>query len=218
MDNREHRHLSYYVGAMIATGMALLTCGKMEGACCLIGSTLIVLFHEFGHIATARLMGEKVTEFQVRPWGGYCNFAPYEGKYELPKFLVVCVMGPLIGWLVALTIYVGIPKTILAPELIEVLNLWFMAITLDTLVNLLPVWRFDGKHALNTAKEILKNYRNTRLEYKRKSHRPQPEHISTIVREAEAPLADLKYNAKWPGRLLIKDNIKELYAGCGDTA
>ena len=110
---------------------------------------LIVLFHELGHIVVAKMLGYKIIEVEIFPFGGITKIDKMLNT-KIYKDLLISVFGVLFQLLIYLACLMGIIDSPLVYEY----NLSIM------LFNLLPIIPLDGS-------KIIFELLNYRLSYKK---------------------------------------------------
>jgi len=124
----------------------------------------IVLFHEFGHVIAARSTGGSAEEIVLSPLGGLAAAIPGPGY---PAQIITAAGGPLVNFVICSLLFPGLyaPETlprVLLPELpfallqVETLGIQLCLLTFHIswvllLINLLPVFPFDGGQMLHGA-------------------------------------------------------------------
>ncbi len=178
------RQWSYHVCCMVAAGGAL-ACGLwLEAALCVAGSTVVIVIHELAHVAVGKLVGVRIKGTHILPWHGYTRLTATQAERQTVGFLAFALAGPLAGLASAGIAYIVAAQMALPAALAGGLRLLSLALCGDTVVNLLPVWRFDGKFAANALKAIWKAA-NTRA----KTAMPAEPEAHRDVQAAPAPRA-----------------------------
>lgn len=148
-ENSRQRDWSYHVCCMIVAGIALACGCFLAAVVCVVGSTVVILIHELAHAAVARLVGIRIKRIRVWPWHGYTELDATDEECLTLRFAAVAVAGPLAGLVAAAIAHVAATQLALPGVLADSLRLLSLALCGDTVINLLPVWRFDGKFAAN---------------------------------------------------------------------
>lgn len=113
--------------------------------------TIIILVHEIGHSIMGILLGFKLNNITIYPYGGNSNFT-YLINTKLYKELLVVITGPLIQILFTYLIYI---------LKIDVSNYFYSYSKLILIFNLLPILPLDGGKILNIIFEYFLSYYNS---------------------------------------------------------
>ena len=174
-----HRNWSYHVCCMVVSAIVLFKWGFWHAAF-LVGATVfIITVHELSHAAAARIVGMKVQRVRVYPGYGYTQLATTEDDWKKPRWLAIVVAGPVSGWFTTYAVYAATLHLGLPVGLTGVLHLLFLAVSADTLVNLLPIGNLDGGHLAETLKVLFWGERQYRITDDTNSN-IQPQHVSDL--------------------------------------
>ena len=117
-----------------------------------LATLLSIALHEFGHLAAAKMSGIQISEFKTGIYG-----ARITASYELFSYkdeIFLCIMGPLINFLLALVLL----PVYNATENQFALSVIASSLFLGTL-NLLPIKGFDGGRIFLSLLNIFCPYR-----------------------------------------------------------
>ena len=150
-----HRNWSYHVCCLIVSALALFNRGFWYAAFLLGASTLVTMVHELSHAMVARIVSFKVKKIRVWPWHGYTEMDRNDGEHENARWLAIVFAGPVGGWVATFAIYTITLYFELPLGLTGALHLLYLAVSADTVINLLPLYNFDGRQMADTLKVIL---------------------------------------------------------------
>ena len=110
--------------------------------------TILMLFafiHELGHLVTGVILGLKVKNVNIMPFGVSINFEDYSNKYIIKK-IIIAVAGPIIN---------------LAIVILAIYNEWgediIYANMLIGMFNLIPLYPLDGGRIMKYVVNIISN-------------------------------------------------------------
>lgn len=129
-------HLLFWVviGLSVAAGRFLEVCTLF----------VIVLIHEFGHVAMAKELGWKVTEVQLLPFGGVATMEDSYATDPLDE-IVIALAGPFMNVVMMGLSYVFWLGGIWTEEWAR---FFLMSNATIAAFNLLPIWPLDGGRIL----------------------------------------------------------------------
>lgn len=121
----------------------------------LIGLTILVLFHEFGHYFISYLFKYKIDKIYLYPFGGIIKYDEVIDK-PLYQELLITIAGPINQLLIYLLIFILHKNNLITNYFFNVIKNYNYSILI---FNLLPIIPLDGSKLINILLNKLFNFR-----------------------------------------------------------